>query len=307
MAMKVKSILLLNIFMLIMMGQTLFAQSDAADNNANYQQALNLYNSGKAAEGIPYLENILKTNSTIKPAAYDLLGNIYDQTHQEQKAIETYQEGIKLDPAYQSLRFNLGIAYFRNKQYADAEASAIEAIKLGPKHAYSQRLYGLVTFHQNKRVNALLALCNFILMDPTGPRAGEAFTNIQSILKGGVLKPDEVVPTKDKDDLALNNGLAGIIAASKTKKLPPMELLEYQLKSVFIMGGQLSAKKTNKSFFDNHYAAFFYKLSQSPQLSTFVRIVSIGGNKDEYVKWKQDNTQQLLALDNWIATTERGF
>jgi len=73
------------------------------------------------------------------------------------------------------------------------------------------------------------------------------------------------------------------------------------------MAGQLSAKKADKGFFDNYYAAFFYKLAHSPQLSTFVRIVSIGGNKEEYAKWKQDNTQQLTALDNWIATTERGF
>ena len=52
---------------------------DHNDNNANYQKALSLYKSGAAADGIPYLQNIIKNTSTIKPAAYDLLGNIYDQ------------------------------------------------------------------------------------------------------------------------------------------------------------------------------------------------------------------------------------
>src|SRR4051812_34595883 len=111
--MKVRRVVLLTVFLLEMMGKTVSAQTiDPKDNNANYQKALSLYQSGAAAEGIPYLENIFKNNSTIKPAAYDLLGNIYDQLKQPDQAIAAYTEGIKLDPAYQNLRFNLGLAYF---------------------------------------------------------------------------------------------------------------------------------------------------------------------------------------------------
>ncbi len=61
---------------MLIMAKPLLAQNDAATNNANYQKALELYGSANPAEGIPYLESILQTNSTIKPAAYNLLGNI---------------------------------------------------------------------------------------------------------------------------------------------------------------------------------------------------------------------------------------
>lgn len=290
---------------LLTMVTPLLAQNDAVTNNANYQKALALYNSPNPAEGIPYLESILQTNSTIKPAAYDLLGNIYDKTQQPNRAIDMYKEGIKLDPAYQTLHFNLGIAYFRAKKYAEAELSAIEAIKLNPKHANSQRLYGLVTFHQNKRVNALLAFCSFLLVDPQNQRAEEAYTNMQSILSGGVLKTEAAA--KDKETLALNTGLSTIIAAGKTKSLQGTPLLEYQIKNVFTIAGQLSAKKASKTFFDNYYAAFFYKLAQSPQLSTFVKLVTLSGEKGAYAKWQQENPQQVAALDNWVKTTERKF
>ena len=291
---------------MLIMGHPILAQTNATtDNNANYQKALTLYNSANPADGIPYLESILQTNSTIKPAVYDLLGNIYDKTQQPEKAIESYKEGIKLDPNYQTLHFNLGIAYFRTKKYADAENSAIEAIKLDPKHANSQRLYGLVTFHQNKRVNALLAFCSFLLLDPQNQRAEEAYTNMQSILSGGVLKTEAAA--KDAATLELNSGLATIIAAGKTKNLQGLALLEYQLKNIFIMAGQLSAKKTNKTFFDNYYADFFYKLAQSPQFLPFAKIVSLSGEKGAYAKWQQDNPQQVVALDNWVKTTTRIF
>lgn len=306
--MKAGRVILLAVFWLGMMGKTLSAQSiDPADNNANYQKALSLYQSGAAAEGIPYLENIFKNNSTIKPAAYDLLGNIYDRLKQPEKAIAAYTEGIKLDPNYQNLRFNLGLAYFRVKKYAEAERSAIDAIKLDTKHANSQRLYGLVAFHQNKRVNALLAFCSFLLLDPTNARAEEAYTNIQSILRGGILKSEPGVTTTDKNDLALNRGLAAIIAAGKTKKLPPQQLLEYQLKNIFIMAGQLSAKKTDKSFFDKYYADFFYKLAQSNSMPAFAGLVSVSGDKAAYSKWQQDSIQQVTMLTDWVKATERKF
>ena len=291
---------------MLIMGKPLLAQNNAAtDNNANYQKALTLYNSASPAEGIPYLESILQTNSTIKPAVYDLLGNIYDKTQQPEKAIESYKEGIKLDPAYQSLHFNLGIAYFRAKKYAEAEASAIEAIKLDPKHANSQRLYGLVTFHQNKRVNALLAFCSFLLLDPQNQRAEEAYTNMQSILSGGVLKTEAAA--KDAATLALNSGLSSIIAAGKTKNLQGLPLLEYQLKNAFVMAGRLSAKKTNKDFYDNYFAGYFYKLAQSPQFSIFVKLVSLSGEKGAYAKWQQNSIQQVTMLNDLVKATERNF
>ncbi len=304
MPMQVKKVIFMVVAVLIM-AKPLLAQNDAATNNANYQKALELYGSANPAEGIPYLESILQTNSTIKPAAYDLLGNIYDKTQQPEKAVEMYKEGIKLDPAHQTLHFNLGIAYFRAKKYADAELSAIEAIKLNPNHANSQRLYGLVTFHQNKRVNALLAFCSFLLLDPQNQRAEEAYTNMQSILSGGVLKTEAAA--KDAATLALNNGLAAVLATAKAKNLSGTTLLEYQLKNIFIMAGQLSAKKANKTFFDNYFAAYFYKLAQSPQLSNFIKLVSLSNEKRAYSKWQQEGIQQITLLNDWVKATERKF
>lgn len=293
--MKARGGILLTVFLLAMMGKNALAQGlDPADNNANYQKALSLYQSGSVAEGIPYLENVLKNNTTIKPAAYDLLGNIYDKLQQPDKAIAVYHEGIKLDPNYQNLRFNLGLAYFRIKQYAPADQSAIEAIKLDAKHANSVRLYGLVAFHQNKRVQALLAFCSFLLLDPGNAKAAEARTNIQSILKGGELKAGQGTPTTDKNAIALNTKLNSIIAAGKTQKLSGNASLEYQLKSIFTMVGEQAAKNADKDFFDKYFAAYFYKLAQSSNMPAFAKLIGQGGDVD-------------AVLSAWVKSTARSF
>ncbi len=274
--------------------EALISEPDNAQ--ANYQLAFSLNASGKGTEAIPYLNKVIKTGGELTGPAYELMGSIYDTAHQPQQAIDAYKEGIKLKPGYQPLYFNLGIAYFRAQKYGDAELAAIEAIKLDPKHANSQRLYGLVTFHQNKRVPALMGLCSFLLLDPEGPRADEAYTNLQSLLKGGDLKAAKA----DPETLLLNKTLSTAVAA-------PGGQLETQLKNIFTAVGKLGEKTGRQTFFWNYYAAFFYKLAQSPNFSTAVKLISISADKTAGINWLQNNAGQRRALDDWISSTERKF
>ncbi len=46
-------------------------------------------------------------------SSYDLLGSIYDQAKKSDKAIEAYKKGIEVNPKYQRLYYNLGIAQFQ--------------------------------------------------------------------------------------------------------------------------------------------------------------------------------------------------
>lgn len=267
---------------------------DTSDPATNYKAALTLSNDGKGLEAVPFLEKVLKApSSNYTDAAYSLLGSIYDKSNQPDKAITVFKEGLKNYPKDQNLYFNLGIASFRAKKYAEAEQAAEEAIKLDPKHANSQRLYGLVTFHQNKRMNALMAFCSYLLLEPNGPRSDEAITNLQSILKGGVLKAAGASVTLDNDTKILNNIVTQTIASARAKNLNGALLLEYQLKSIFTQAGQASAKKTTKKFFDEFYAAYFYKLTQS-------------GNTPAMAKLITDKTMDSK-LREWIASAERSL
>lgn len=292
--MRTTHLLLIVVFSLFI-AAPIFAQSD--NPAADYKTALGLVNSGKGADAIPYLQKLVKTNSNYTNAAYSLLGSIYDQSNEPQKAIATYKEGLKVFPNDQSLNFNLGIAYFRDKQYALAELAAIEAIKIDAKHANSQRLYGLVAFHQNKRANALLAFCNFLLLEPNGDKTDEAITNMQSILKGGVLKADGATSRLSPADARENEKLNGIISASisagKGKRLTGDALMEYQLKTIFTRIGQLSASKPAKNFFDTFYADYFFKLAQSGNVPLFVKMLHTKSPDP--------------ALGNWISTFEHNY
>ncbi|MGN8067859.1 tetratricopeptide repeat protein [Mucilaginibacter sp. SG564] len=274
--------------------------SDPENTQANYQIAFSLFSSGKGTEGVPYLDKVVKTSNNFTGPAYELLGSIYDAAKQPQQAIDAYKAGIKIKPDYQPLYFNIGLAYFRAAKYADAEQAAIEAIKLDPKHANSQRLYALVCFHQNKRGPALLALCNFLLLEPDGPRSAEAYTNMQSILKGGALKTDSKTGA---DNIVLNKAIATAAATTDNRRYAsPADLLSAQLKTIFIAIGQLSEKQTANDFFRNYYAGFFYKLAQTEHMPAFARLMDLSANKAADSQWLQQNEDKRKALEDWLET-----
>ena len=288
---------------------------DPENAQANYEMAFTLVSTGKGNEGISYVEKAIEKSNSLqfKAACYDMLGSIYDNDHQTQKAIEAYKSGIQINPKYQRLYYNLGLTYFRNKQFAEAEANAIEAIKIDPKHASSLRMYALVTFHQNKRVNALMGFCSFLLLSSQGPQAAEAFGNIEHILQGGVLKDGSgkntiLLSTKDsKENESMNLAISVSVLSGQNKKLTGMDLLEYELKSIFTIAGETSEKKTDKDFYDKFFADYFYKLAKSDNMPAFTRLVSLSANKDANTKWMSEHDDQVKALDNWLANTPREF
>ncbi|MGY3214422.1 tetratricopeptide repeat protein [Mucilaginibacter sp. HD30] len=277
---------------------------------ANYQLAFSMVALKNGNEAIPYAEKATKLSSNYTAAAYSLLGAIYDASAQAVKAIAVYNEGLKTYPNDQNMWFNLGLAYFRDKQYAEAEKASIEAIKLDVKHANSQRLYALVAFHQNKRMNALLGLCSFLLTDPNSPRAEEAYSNMQSILKGGVLKgadTKELTTAEAKEADALNAGIKTIINSPAAQKLSGVSLLEYQLKNIFSFAGQATTKKVTKTFFDSFFVIFLNNLAQSGHVEALAQLISKGADEAAYEKWKQANPAKVAALEGWVNNISRGF
>ncbi len=287
---------------------------DPENDYANYEISLSLYYIKKSNDAIPHLEKAVKSpKKDLAVASYSLLASIYDENNQSAKAVDIYNEAIKINPDYPQIFYNLGICYSRMQQYPEAENAAIEAIKHNPKSASSHRLYALVCFHENKRANALMGLCSFILLEPTGARAAEAYGNIQHILQGGVLKDAngkttiQLSPNDEKETGTYNMSINMVTISAQSKGLTGLAMLEYQLKTNFGIIGELSAKKTDKSFFDKFFADYFYKLSQTNYMPAFTHTVALTDPKADNANWGKQNTDQLNGLAAWLKNTPRAY
>jgi hypothetical protein len=67
----------------------------------------------------------------------------------------------------------------------------------------------------------------------------------------------------------------------------------------------LADGQTGDDFFKHYFAGYFYKLAQSPNMPAFARLVSPAIPETD--EWKKNNAAAMMALEEWVKGTERGF
>lgn len=280
---------------------------DPGNLQANYQMAFALFSIRKNKEALLFIDKATKgSDARFNASAFSLMGSIYQGTNQLPAAIAAYQNAIKADSSNQRIYYNLGIAHFRYKQYTDAENSFELAIKLDSTDAGSWRMYALAAFHQNKRAQALLGFCSFLILEPNSSGSAEAFGNLQNILSQGILKPEpgySPTPILRKLSDYQNNILAKALTTVAIKKTASQtDKFAARLSAVF---NALSAIPRDKNYSWYKLADYFAKLPDD-QTAAFTRYVSQSA-KPENAKWLKDNTDKATALQIWLSANKPGF
>jgi tetratricopeptide (TPR) repeat protein len=285
-------------------------KADSTYPNAYYEMGYTLFTSNREKEAIPYLEKLLAMEPK-SAVGYDMLGSIYDDMKQPDKAMEYYKNGIKINPEYQRLHFNVAISYYRQGNYSESEAAAIEAIKLDPKHASSHRVYAMATFKERKRANSLLAWCNFLLLEPQSKRSPEALVYVKRIVNYGIMKKDDKnvnvnISASDLNTLNLGMTMAIINSTSGKANLSPADTLALQLNSVFPIIGE-QAHTQGDTFFENYYAKFFNDMTDSGNVPAFAHYISVSAYKDEDMAWFKEHEREFKQFQTWLDDTPRSF
>ncbi|WP_448700844.1 tetratricopeptide repeat protein [Mucilaginibacter sp. AW1-3] len=254
---------------------------------------------GKPKEAVRVLEKLLKINPQYGEA-YDLLGTIYAEDKQTDKAIEYYTKGIEAAPKNKDLHFGLGKLYIDQKKFAEAEACLINAIKIDPKDADSMLYYALVTYQQQKNDRSLLAWCSFILLEFRTDRAKNACVYVKDILNNGIKKNGgkaegsggQLMPT------------AVLPATQGNKGFTITDSLSVQLKSAFQVLAQNSAKSQD-ALYTNYFARYFGELAKTNHMPAFARLITYATYKTDSQAWFKDNRQAMLDLQAWMKNTKR--
>ncbi len=284
-------------------------KADPYFEDAYYETAYTLSAQGKEKDAIPFLVKLLALNPN-SAEGFDMLGNIYDDLGQSDKAIEYYLQGIKVDSGYQRLHFNLAITYYRIKKYPESEDAAIRAIKLDPKHASSQRVYAMATYKEKKRGCSLMAWCSFLLLEPQSKRSSEAMAYVKNIVNFGITRKDEksinisVNPDEGAGNLMMP--MAVSTALDGKKNLSAVDSVQFQLKSLFEIGSTIADDKV-KPFANNYYANYFENLAKSGNMPAFARYITLSIYKDENLAWFKDHDKELKDFQKWLADTKRDF
>jgi tetratricopeptide (TPR) repeat protein len=115
-------------------------------------QAQALRQSGKTDQGISLLEDAVKKHAD-EPLAYVWLAGFYSDAERGPQAVKVLQEAQTKFPSDNSIAFELGAVYDKQKRFIDAEASFRQVLSRDPDNATALNYLGYMLAERGERLD----------------------------------------------------------------------------------------------------------------------------------------------------------
>lgn len=274
-------------------------RKDSTKVEALYEISLSLMASGAYEESIRYCDKLIDRDDKYAILAYNTKGSCLSYMGKNHDAINVFLEGIERYEDFPQLYYNLGLAYYANKEYFRAKLVFQKTLKLDPKHAGAHLNLGRTMIALNKRMEGLLGLYYFLLLEPASDRSEWAFSLIQELLSNE--DPSESdYPEAEKKLLSLLKENEKEIK----KKDTTFDLFMRDTRSVFTVLDEINetTDPAKATAWDN-YVSFFKTLSLRGYTDPFCYYISTP-LREEAENWHKKNKNKLTAFARWIAQQE---
>jgi len=280
--------------------------------DAVYQKTFCLHLLEKNQEAIILMEKLIATNKKADGSCYQLLGNVYDASHQSDKAIEVYNKGISIFPKDGSLYLEKGVVYAGSLNKVD---QAVEAWEKGVENAptYASNYYYLskVYCNTNKKVWGLLYGEIFLNLERRTVRSAEigkliydTYRKCISVLSSKKVELHFIPETISKDKHAQESfilsfhqsWLPGVKKFMKSKSNLDMAAL-VQLRKEFI---KTWFKNGKNKLYPNAVFDYQNSLLDSNYFDSYSYWVLFRGKEDEFSPWLKNNKEQFSEFAAWF-------
>lgn len=285
------------------------------------EKAMTLLRQKREREAIKLCEKAIEIHpkhSSLE-SIYITLGTCYSHLEMPYKAIEKYDEGLKLFPNQYLLHFNKGISYYGLEYYDEALHCFEKALTTNPFHAGSHN--AIANIHQMKRnrIPSIMSYCFFLLIEPEGDRAKRNFEQLIYVAKSNVERKDkknitininssQIDEIEDGDSIKSNNFSTidlmlsitdALELSKKSKDKINRESFYKKLKS--LSSHLKSSRSENKGFYWEFYAQFFVDMLENEHLEAFSYIAFITTQDKKVVKWLEKNDKKIKSLYEWAS------
>jgi tetratricopeptide (TPR) repeat protein len=278
-------------------------QSDKNSIQASYEMASSYLALKDYSNTLIYADKVIARNLDYVDQAYILKGSALDLSGKKTEAINIYKLALKKYKTNHLLYYNLALTSFNVKNYKEAEDALQKALKLNPLHASSHFLLGMSMIGQKKRVQACLALYNFLLLEPKTKRSASALLALEDEWKNAGKQEvisNNVQANKVEDEFSTVRLMLDVLEASKNneanKNKTAVALLAENTQIIFTLLGEV--KKDKKGFWWNFYVDYFYTLASNHHTEALCYYI-YQSRGDTYDVWLKDNLPKMEALSEW--------
>jgi Tfp pilus assembly protein PilF len=269
----------------------------------------------KYDECINFSKRAIKTHphDPLLKTAYVSYGNALDELGKTSKAIDIYEDGIKLFPEYFQLYYNKGISQNKLSKTEDALMSFQISATLYPNHASSQNALGHLLFSNNK-IPSLMAFCRFLVLEPNSKRSAANLDNVQKIMNAHVAKTDEKNVTisigsdmldqnkkKQKNNfsqaefmLALNSALD-----NDSTNISKTEVEKFIRKFSSLIEYFKEAEKDNYGFYWDYYVPYFTDMNDKGLTEVFAYIAFTSSKNTAVDAWLESHNTEVAGFYKW--------
>jgi tetratricopeptide (TPR) repeat protein len=284
------------------------------------EMANSLMAAGKAEEAIQRAEHGLKQHGANKAFCSVVLGSSFDAHGDFKKGEKVFRKAIKESPRVAMLYFNLGINQSQQKEPEKAIEAYQEALRLNPSHPGSWRALAMEWQAQHARPRAFAAFARFLALESSGQRAELAAPQLERLLFQGIetkgkdpatgkgnidITIDPGAGGKDDETAVLNMGMS-IVAATRWieewEKRTDAEFFAYAFDSVLKIFEETDDSKNRKdSFWSGPLMSYFRDARSAGHMETLAWEVRRSSNNADVTAWLQAHTAEVEAFRAWSA------
>jgi len=248
----------------------------------------------------------VKNYKNIKADWYQLLGNNYDYLDKPEKAIATYDEGLKKFPNSGKLYLEKGVVYEFEKKYDDAIASYEKGIKVAPMQPSNYYRAAKIYLRSNDKLSGLMYGEIFMNIERTTSRTKEMSELLYEGYKNSLIFVSQnEKETKEKYEknnqlpLCVNFALSFTLAMMKHNEFNYNNLV--QMRKDFLKEYQNTKIKKNAP---NVLLNYFKTMEENKVFNAYNYYIFQIGNEEDFAVWQKRNQEEYNLFEQWYTKTE---
>lgn len=290
-------------------------KTDPTENAYPYEIALAYSYKKEYQNAIDQLEKI-KNYDGLGADFYQLLGNNYDYAKNTQKAIATYDEGLKKFPNAGRLYLEKGVILEMEKKYVDAISSYEKGIEVDPMYSSNYYRAALLYLSSNNKLAGLLY--------------GEIFMNLERTTKRTIKMSESLYEAYQKN-ITINGNDTKIDFCDILIDANTINTKDIQLPFCAVFGQNFILATIGKTeinleslsairiaFIENYFKSDYKKhpnvlfeyqknLLDKGYFDTYNRYLFQMGAEAEFSEWKTKNNDQYDNFTEWYKNPANGL